>query len=78
MYIALLDHPGASDMSLLRVCVSGGAALPLDVLRAYEARFGCLIMEGYGLSETSPSPRPTAAATAAGRAPSAGRSRTSR
>ncbi|GIH92902.1 long-chain fatty acid--CoA ligase [Planobispora siamensis] len=54
MYIALLDHPGASDMSLLRVCVSGGAAMPLDVLRAYETRFGCEIMEGYGLSETSP------------------------
>ncbi|GGS71557.1 long-chain-fatty-acid--CoA ligase [Planobispora rosea] len=54
MYIALLDHPGASDMSLLRVCVSGGAAMPLDVLRAYETRFGCSIVEGYGLSETSP------------------------
>jgi len=53
MYIALLDHPGASDMSLLRVCVSGGAPLPLDVLRAFEARFGCPIVEGYGLSETS-------------------------
>ncbi|MGI5285655.1 long-chain-fatty-acid--CoA ligase [Nonomuraea polychroma] len=54
MYIALLDHPGASDMSMLRVCTSGGAALPLDVLRAYESRFGCQIIEGYGLSETSP------------------------
>ncbi|MFC5825151.1 long-chain-fatty-acid--CoA ligase [Nonomuraea insulae] len=54
MFIALLDHPGASDMSMLRVCASGGAALPLDVLRAYEARFGCEIVEGYGLSETSP------------------------
>ncbi|MFI7128993.1 long-chain fatty acid--CoA ligase [Nonomuraea sp. NPDC050153] len=54
MYIALLDHPGASDLSMLRVRTSGGAALPLDVLRAYEARFGCEIIEGYGLSETSP------------------------
>ncbi|MEV0620471.1 long-chain fatty acid--CoA ligase [Nonomuraea sp. NPDC050404] len=54
MFIALLDHPGASDMSMLRVCASGGAALPLDVLRAYDARFGCEIIEGYGLSETSP------------------------
>ncbi|SEG40567.1 long-chain acyl-CoA synthetase [Thermomonospora echinospora] len=53
MYIALLDQPGASDMSLLRVCVSGGAALPPAVLRAYETRFGCRIVEGYGLSETS-------------------------
>nr|BFE78414.1 hypothetical protein GCM10020093_010150 [Planobispora longispora] len=78
MYIALLDHPGASDMSLLRVCVSGGAAMPLDVLRAYETRFGCVIVEGYGLSETSRSPRPTAPAPAAGPGRSAGRSRTSR
>jgi long-chain acyl-CoA synthetase len=54
MYIALLDHPGASDLSLLRVCTSGGAAMPLDVLRAYETRLGCSIVEGYGLSETSP------------------------
>ncbi|MBF8188668.1 long-chain fatty acid--CoA ligase [Nonomuraea sp. K274] len=54
MFIALLDHPGASDMSMLRVCASGGAALPLDVLRAYQDRFGCQIIEGYGLSETSP------------------------
>ncbi|MCF6467662.1 long-chain fatty acid--CoA ligase [Nonomuraea sp. MG754425] len=54
MFIALLDHPGASDMSMLRVCASGGAALPLDVLRAYESRLGCEIVEGYGLSETSP------------------------
>ncbi|TDB92848.1 long-chain fatty acid--CoA ligase [Actinomadura sp. 7K534] len=54
MYIALLDQPGVSDLSLLRVCVSGGAALPVDVLRAYETRYGCPIIEGYGLSETSP------------------------
>ncbi|MEV4292196.1 long-chain fatty acid--CoA ligase [Nonomuraea bangladeshensis] len=54
MFIALLDHPGVSDLSMLRVCTSGGAALPLDVLRAYEARVGCRIVEGYGLSETSP------------------------
>ncbi|MFD0469291.1 AMP-binding protein [Nonomuraea thailandensis] len=78
MFIALLDHPGASDMSMLRVCASGGAALPLDVLRAYEARFGCEIVEGYGLSETSPSPRPTGAARTAGLAPSAGPSGASR
>lgn len=54
MYIALLDQPGTSDLSLLRICTCGGAALPVDVLRAYESRFGCRIIEGYGLSETSP------------------------
>ena len=41
-------------MSSLRVCVSGGAALPLEVLHGFEAAFGCVILEGYGLSETSP------------------------
>ena len=43
-----------SDLSLLRIRVSGGAALPLDVLRAYETRYGCPIIEGYGLGGTSP------------------------
>jgi long-chain acyl-CoA synthetase len=34
--------------------VSGGAAMPVEVLRAFEQRFGCQVLEGYGLSETSP------------------------
>jgi long-chain acyl-CoA synthetase len=56
MYVALLNHPrrGEADASSLRVCVSGGAALPVEVLRGFEAAFGCIILEGYGLSETSP------------------------
>jgi len=56
MYVALLGAPDRSryDVSALRVCVSGGAALPVEVLRAFEAEFGCVILEGYGLSETSP------------------------
>jgi long-chain acyl-CoA synthetase len=36
------------------VCISGGAALPVEVLRNFEQKFGCMILEGYGLSETSP------------------------
>ena len=40
--------------SSLRVCISGGAALPVEVLRAFDGQFGCKILEGYGLSETSP------------------------
>src|SRR5262245_19700179 len=56
MYVALLGHEDRAryDVSALRVCVSGGAALPVEVLRSFEAGFGCVILEGYGLSETSP------------------------
>jgi long-chain acyl-CoA synthetase len=56
MYSAMLHHPdaGAYDTSSLRVCVSGGSAMPVEVLRAFEERFGCKVLEGYGLSETSP------------------------
>jgi long-chain acyl-CoA synthetase len=42
------------DTSTLRACVSGGAAMPGEVLRSFEDAFGCKILEGYGLSETSP------------------------
>jgi long-chain acyl-CoA synthetase len=56
MYAALLNHGerGRFDVSTLRTCVSGGAALPLEILREFETVFGCVILEGYGLSETSP------------------------
>ncbi|GAA2828196.1 long-chain fatty acid--CoA ligase [Kribbella solani] len=56
MYAALLHDPGrrTHDVSALRLCVSGGAALPVEVLRGFEREFGCMILEGYGLSETSP------------------------
>ncbi len=56
MYAAMLHLPGADPAmaETLRVCVSGGAALPVEVLRGFEEKFGCMILEGYGLSETSP------------------------
>jgi long-chain acyl-CoA synthetase len=54
MYSAMLHHPDEFDTSSLQLCVSGGAAMPVEVMRAFERRFECTILEGYGLSETSP------------------------
>jgi long-chain acyl-CoA synthetase len=56
MYAAMLhaSDSGTYDTSSLRVCVSGGAAMPVEVMRGFERHFGCTVLEGYGLSETSP------------------------
>ena len=56
MYAAMLHDPAGAraDTSSLRVCVSGGAAMPAVVMRGFEQAFGCMILEGYGLSEISP------------------------
>lgn len=59
MYWSLLDVTGdevdlATLAANLRVAGAGGAALPVEVHRAFERRFGVSILEGYGLSETSP------------------------
>jgi long-chain acyl-CoA synthetase len=56
MYAAMLHLPDAdpATAATLRLCVSGGAAMPVEILRGFEEKFGCIILEGYGLSETSP------------------------
>jgi len=54
MFAAMLQGAQDRDATSLRLCVSGGAAMPVEVMRAFEDAFGCKILEGYGLSETSP------------------------
>jgi len=55
MFLALLHHPDVNpdDIASLRVGISGGASLPAEVLDAFEKRFGVVILEGYGLTETA-------------------------
>ncbi|MFS0771779.1 AMP-binding protein [Sphingomonas sp. 1P08PE] len=55
MYQALLDHPAtpSTDFSSLRVCVSGGAPLSVELKQKFQAVTGALLVEGYGLSESS-------------------------
>ena len=56
MFTGMLHHPDKErfDVSSLRLCVSGGSAMPVEVMRGFEETFGCKVLEGYGLSETSP------------------------
>ena len=56
MYGALLHHPDREQYaaSALRICITGGASMPVEVLHGFEAAFDCEVLEGYGLSETSP------------------------
>jgi long-chain acyl-CoA synthetase len=56
MYGALLHHPERErfDTSALRSCITGGASMPVEVLRGFEQAFDAIVLEGYGLSETSP------------------------
>jgi len=60
MYWALLHHPGADKYDLekisstFRLGVSGGSAMPVTVMNEFEKKFNVTVLEGYGLSETSP------------------------
>ncbi|MBX5445749.1 long-chain fatty acid--CoA ligase [Sphaerobacter sp.] len=56
MYVAINSVPNAEEYGVgsIRFCNSGGAPMPLEVMESFERRFGATIIEGYGLSETSP------------------------
>jgi len=56
MYNFLLQYPEGNpeDLQTLRLCISGGASMPVALLKNFEKKFKVIISEGYGLSEASP------------------------
>ena len=55
MYNFLLQSPGeVNDLKSLRLCISGGASMPVALLKNFEKKYNVIISEGYGLSEASP------------------------
>jgi len=56
MYIGMLNHPDIDkvDMTSIKGCFSASAPLPLEVISDFENKTGAVIVEGYGLTETSP------------------------
>ncbi len=55
LFKAVLDHGATSaDLASVRICISGGAALPQEIRSTFEAASGCTLVEGYGLTEASP------------------------
>ncbi len=56
MYIALLQHPDfqRSGLDSIKICTSGSAPMPLELMTKFEQKSGSKIIEGFGLTETSP------------------------
>ncbi len=60
MYWAILKYVEETGYDIsrvkesMKVCTSGGAPMPVEVMKAFESKFGVRVLEGYGLSETSP------------------------
>ena len=56
MYIGMLNHPliEQTDLTSIKGCFSGSAPLPLEVIRDFEAKTGAVIVEGFGMTESSP------------------------
>ncbi|MDF2365686.1 long-chain fatty acid--CoA ligase [Sneathiella sp.] len=57
MYMAIANHPEIAkyDLSSLKFCASGGAPLPVEVQDLFQKVTGCRLLEGWGMTETSPS-----------------------
>jgi long-chain acyl-CoA synthetase len=56
MYVAITSHPRSEEYGIksIRTCNSGSAPMPVELLRSFERKTGSKILEGYGLSEASP------------------------
>jgi long-chain acyl-CoA synthetase len=56
MYIGMLNHPqiDRTDLTSIKGCFSGSAPLPLEVIRDFESKTGAVIVEGFGMTESSP------------------------
>ncbi|MBW1866593.1 MAG: AMP-binding protein, partial [Deltaproteobacteria bacterium] len=56
MYIGMLASPDIekSDMASIKGCFSGSAPLPVEVIRDFEAKTGAIIVEGFGMTESTP------------------------
>ncbi|MFO7910893.1 MAG: long-chain fatty acid--CoA ligase, partial [Desulfotignum sp.] len=56
MYIGMLDHPDMehTDLTSIKGCFSGSAPLPLEVINRFQEKTGSIIVEGFGLTESSP------------------------
>ena len=56
MYVAITNHPSAEEYGIhsIKLCNSGSAPMPVELLNQFEKKTGAKILEGYGLSEASP------------------------
>ena len=56
MYIGILNHPdlATSDLTSIKGCFSGSAPLPVEIINSFQEHTGSIIVEGYGLTETTP------------------------
>ena len=56
LYTAIVKHPKVKglDLTSVKICISGGAPLPVEVQQRFEKLTGATLIEGYGLTETSP------------------------